>query len=70
MGTTSTFIYNLVGTTPFVLQQQVGSSIDLGIVNANTKVKTDETLYLLGQRPNEQSDFYKLSGFNFKKDKQ
>lgn len=64
-GITSTVIYNLVGTTPFVLQQQVGSDIDVGIANANTKTKVKDTVYLYGQQANEQLDFYKLVGLNF-----
>jgi len=66
-GITSTFIYNLVGTTPFVLQQQVGSSIDVGILTANCKTKVGESVYLYGQEPNSQADFYKLSGLNIVK---
>lgn len=67
MGTYSMFLYSLVGTTPFVLQQQVGSSVDVGIVTPNSKVKVRDALYLYGQKDNESPDFYRLSGFNTEK---
>jgi len=64
-GFDSAYVYNLAGTSPFVLQQQVGTKIDIGIVHPNSKVKYENTIYLYGQGKNEEAEVYALSGLQY-----
>ena len=64
-GFDSTYVYNLAGTSPFVLQQQVGTKVDIGLAHPNSKVKYENSIYLYGQGRNEESEVYALSGLQY-----